>query len=302
MGKQLATYKQTEQYETLVEESRAIITEGVFRSRQELIDTYRQLGERICTDDLYKKWEQGSQGKFMRDLAQDIGKSVQTLYYATQFYSKLGEKEFSNALENYGKNISWRKIIELLPGPKTEEIKLPDDKYEVLYLDPPWAYDVDLSNKATRSPENNYPVMNLEELKAMKGEINKIASKDCVMFMWTTAPKLNWVFPILEAWGFDYKTNFIWDKVKPMMGHYSSVRHEILIIAGRGSSVPKCDGKTIQSIDSVQSIDKTSVHSQKPEDFRKIIETLYPNTKKIELFARGKAPKGWVFWGQEVID
>ena len=90
-----------------------------------------------------------------------------------------------------------------------------------------------------------------------------------------------------------------WDKVKPNMGHYSSVRHEILIIAGKGTCAPTVDGKIIQSIDSVQSIPKSARHSEKPHEFYNIIETLYPDTKKIELFARNKR-KGWDNWGNEV--
>lgn len=117
--------------------------------------------------------------------------------------------------------------------------------------------------------------------------------------MWTTAPKLNWVNDILEAWGFDYKTNLIWDKVSHNLGHYSSVRHEILIIAGKGNAAPTCDGVTIQSVDSVQAIDKSVVHSRKPVEFYEIIEKLYPEAKKIELFHRGKPREGWSAWGNE---
>ena len=150
-----------------------------------------------------------------------------------------------------------------------------------------------------KGAENNYPVMDLDDLTKFGEKVNKITYKDCILFMWITAPKLNWMNDVLESWGFEYKTNIIWDKIKPMMGHYSSVRHEILIIAGKGKSAPICDGKTIQSIDSVQSIDKTTVHSQKPEQFYEIIEKLYPNYKKIELFARNKK-KGWDVWGNEI--
>jgi len=176
---------------------------------------------------------------------------------------------------------------------------LPKNKYQLIYADPPWMYDVDLSSGATRSPENNYPVMDLEALVKFGDKVKEISNKDCVLFMWITAPKLNWMNPVLEAWGFEYKTNLIWDKIKPNMGHYSSVRHEILIIAGKGNCAPTCDGKTIQSVDSVQSIEKSVRHSEKPIEFRKIIEKLYPTHKKIELFARGDAPKGWAFWGNE---
>ena len=126
-----------------------------------------------------------------------------------------------------------------------------------------------------------------------------MAYKDCVLFMWIPAPKLNWMNDVLYAFGFTYKTSMVWDKVKHNMGHYFSVRHEYLVIAGKGSSTPLCDDKIVQSIDSVQVVEKTNKHSEKPEEFRKIIDTLYPNTKKIELFARKQIP-GWMCWGNEV--
>jgi len=213
--------------------------------------------------------------------------------------AQAGEKRFEILEEASKNNLSSRETRELV-----KEIKklptppLPKGKYQVIYADPPWEYDVDLSTGATRSPENNYPVMNLEELKEFSKKVKEISVDDCVLFMWITAPKLNWLNEVLEAWGFEYKTNFIWDKIKPNLGHYSSVRHEILIIAVKGNYAPLCDGKTIQSIDSVQQVEKSLRHSEKPEKFRKIIETLYPDTKKIELFARKKVD-GWDTWGLE---
>ncbi len=177
---------------------------------------------------------------------------------------------------------------------------LPKGKWQVLYIDPPWAYDVDLSEGATRSPTNNYPVMELEELKKFGEKVKEVSHKDCTLFMWITAPKLNWLNDVLEAFGFEYKTNLIWDKVKPNMGHYSSVRHEILIIAGKGKCAPTCDGKTIQSVDSVQSIENSARHSEKPLEFMDIIDRLYPDCKKLEMFARNKEQrKNWTYWGQE---
>ena len=181
-----------------------------------------------------------------------------------------------------------------LPTPE-----LPKGKYQVIYCDIPWKYDVDLSKGATRSPENNYPVMDLENIKRFGEKVKEISADNCVLFMWITAPKLNWMNDVLESFGFQYKTNLIWDKIKPNLGHYSSVRHEILIIAGKGNCAPACDGKTIQSVDSVQSIEKSSRHSEKPKEFYEIIEKLYPNTQKIELFHRGICPIGWTCWGNE---
>jgi len=176
----------------------------------------------------------------------------------------------------------------------------PEGKYNVIYIDIPWKYDVDLSKGATRSPENNYPVMDLGDIKEFGKKVKEISHTNCIMFMWITAPKLNWMNDVLEAFGFEYKTNLIWDKIKPNMGHYSSVRHEILIIAGKGTCSPTCDGKTIQSVDSVQSIEKSTRHSEKPEEFIDIIDKLYPDYKKIELFARNNKKRlNWTYWGNE---
>ena len=280
-----------EWYEALVEECKAIITEAVFTSRWALVEGYWELGKRIREDS-----DKMPITKLLQRVGVDIGKSHSTLWYAVQFYDKFPKLDTLPG----GKNVSWRKVIELLPAPKAlPSPELPKGKYQVIYADPPWKYDVDLSSGATRSPTNNYPVMDLEEIKNFGVKVKEISNKDCILFMWITAPKLNWMMPVLEAWGFEYKTNLIWDKIKPNMGHYSSVRHEILIIAGKGNCAPKCDGKTIQSIDSVQSIEKSARHSEKPKEFYKIIETLYPNSKKIELFARNKT-QGFDTWGNEV--
>ena len=292
-------YKNSDEYKSLVEDSQAILTEGIFRSRQELIDTYKILGERIFTDPLYKKWGQKTQGRFMRELAQDIGCCIPVLYFATQFYEKLiTDKEFSTAVENLGKNASWNKIRAMLPDPKKEKTPdLPEGKYQVIYADPPWDYPLAKSRKRV---DEHYPTMDLKELCDFGEKIKSISADNCTLFLWATSGRLDWAFPVLEAWGFKYKSSMVWDKVKYNMGYYSSIRHEFLLIAGKGKSTPTASGEIINSIDSVQSIEKSSKHSEKPDEFRKIIETLYPNTKKIELFARGKEKKGWTFWGNEI--
>ena len=134
---------QTDQYQSLVEDCKAIITEGIFRSRQELIDAYKELGERIINDLLYKKNAKETQGKFIKQLISDIGKGQRTIYYAIQYVEKLEDKELCMAVQSMGKNASWSKIKQLLPEPKKEKTpELPEDKYNVIYasevLDPGW--------------------------------------------------------------------------------------------------------------------------------------------------------------------
>ena len=283
-------------YKSLIEDCGAILTEGIFNYRWTLIKTYHLFGRRILEDkDNFTKGGYTIDG-MSQHVATSLEKSQRTVEYALQFVRKYPDLDKLPE----GKNLSWHKIIQnYLPKPK-EEIPLPKGKYQIIYMDLPWKYEVDLSKKASRSPENNYFVMDLEEIKRFGIKVRELAADNCVLFMWITAPKLNWMNDVLNACGFDYKTNLIWDKVKPNMGHYSSVRHEILIIAGKGNCAPVCDGKTIQSIDSVQSIEKSTRHSEKPTEFIRIIEKLYPTYKKIELFARNKEKrKNWSYWGDE---
>lgn len=168
---------------------------------------------------------------------------------------------------------------------------LPEDKFRVIYADPPWKY-ADKLVEGYGPAEHHYPTMSIEELCSLK--IDELAAKDSVLFLWVTSPILDECFEVIKAWGFEYKTSFIWDKVKHNYGHYNSVRHEFLLICTKGSCLP--ENKKL--FDSVISLERTAKHSEKPEKFRKMIDELYPSGKRIELFAR-KIIKGWERWGDE---
>lgn len=184
---------------------------------------------------------------------------------------------------------------------KKDELKekasaLPEGKYRVIYADPPWKYNdkCDSGGVQAAGAEKHYPAMSLDELEAMA--IPDMAADDSVLFLWATCPLLEDALKLAKAWGFKYKAQFVWDKVKHNMGHYNSVRHELLLICTKGSCTPD----NVKLFDSVQSIEKTE-HSRKPEDFRTIIDTLYTVGKKIELFRRGETPEKWEAWGNELI-
>lgn len=170
---------------------------------------------------------------------------------------------------------------------------LPTDKFRIIYADPPWSYGNSGSGLDQYGPaERHYPAMTIAELCAM--DIRTVTEDNAVLFLWVTSPLLDECWPVIKAWGFEYKTSFVWDKVKHNFGHYNSVRHELLLICTRGSCTP--DVPTL--IDSVQTIERTERHSEKPEEFRRIIEILYTQGKRLELFARG-THEGWSTWGNE---
>jgi N6-adenosine-specific RNA methylase IME4 len=123
--------------------------------------------------------------------------------------------------------------------------------------------------------------------------VKELADKDAVLFLWVTAPMLKRAFPIIEAWGFEYKSLFVWDKIRHNVGFYNSVRAELLLICTRGSCTPD----TGKLIDSVQSIERSNKHSEKPHEFYDI-EAMYDHGRKLELFARKNRP-GWDSDGNE---
>ncbi len=84
-------------------------------------------------------------------------------------------------------------------------------KYKIIYADPPWEYRVWSKKGQGRSAESHYPTMRLEDIKALP--VEKLADKNCVLFMWITFPMLNEAMSVLKAWGFTYKTvGFVWVK------------------------------------------------------------------------------------------
>ena len=172
-----------------------------------------------------------------------------------------------------------------------ESPDLPDDKYRVIYVDPPWKYSDGLM-ESYGSVKYHYPQMSIEELCELP--IGDLVWKNAVLFLWVTAPLLEECFEVIRSWGFKYKTNIVWDKDSHNFGHYTSVRHEHLLICTKGSCTPDIDEK----IGSVVKVKRSKKHSQKPEEFRDLIDKLYPNGKRIELFAREKV-NGWDSWGRD---
>jgi len=185
----------------------------------------------------------------------------------------------------------YREARKLQWDEDVKDVQPPTGKYQVLYADPPWQYNC-INKHGYGAAADHYNTMSIEQLCALP--ITDIADDNAVLFIWTTSPQLEVCFDVIKAWGFEYKTSFVWDKVKHVMGHYNSVRHELLLICIRGSYPKQSD----TLIDSVQTIERSDKHSEKPERFREIINEMYPDSKKIELFARTSA-EGWESWGND---
>jgi N6-adenosine-specific RNA methylase IME4/ParB-like chromosome segregation protein Spo0J len=185
--------------------------------------------------------------------------------------------------------------IERLAATCNQNTPFPSDRrYAVLYADPPWHFEVyNEESGIERAAGNHYPTMELAEICALP--VADIATDDAILFMWTTAPHLGESFEVLEAWGFEYKSNAVWVKDKLGLGYYVRNRHELLLIATRGDfPCPQPANRPSSVIEAPR-----REHSRKPDEAYELIERMYPELPKIELFARHARP-GWAAWGNEV--
>lgn len=163
-------------------------------------------------------------------------------------------------------------------------------KYNVILADPPWKYKSDLHDGS--SSLDHYPSMELQDLK----KIQIPRDNDCVLFMWSTGPNINMAIDIGESWGFEFKqVAFVWDKQRTLAGNYTITQCEfVLVFRPKKGKLPKrCKTNARQYFQ-----ERPREHSRKPEYVQDMIDLMYPNTNKLELFARRSRP-GWDTWGNE---
>jgi N6-adenosine-specific RNA methylase IME4/ParB-like chromosome segregation protein Spo0J len=163
-------------------------------------------------------------------------------------------------------------------------------RFPVIYADPPWRYEH--VKTESRAIENQYPTMELDAICALP--VAEIATEDAVLFLWATSPKLAEAMRVIEAWGFSYRTCMAWVKDQIGMGYYARQRHELFLIAARGAlPVPLPANRPDSVIEA-----PLAEHSAKPAIFAKLIERMYPEHKRIELFCRSPRA-GWSAWGNQ---
>jgi N6-adenosine-specific RNA methylase IME4 len=167
-------------------------------------------------------------------------------------------------------------------------------RFSVILADPPWSYD---DQKPFAAASNSFSTLGLEEIvKIWKDDLDmeNYLTPDAVLFLWATAPNRPAAHKFIEATGFQYKTEFIWLKPRTVFGAYSHCAHENLLIATRGSLTPVKKPRS-----TFEGKPWARLHSAKPDVAYEIIEQMYPDLLKLELFAR-RYRAGWKSWGNEL--
>ena len=161
-------------------------------------------------------------------------------------------------------------------------------KFGAIYADPPWLYD----NQTTRAATgNHYGGMTIDELCALP--VGELAADDAHLHLWTTNAFLFECPKLFEAWGFEFRSSFVWVKPQMGIGNYWRNSHEILLTAIRGDAKRFNDHSLMSWLEC-----ERGRHSAKPEQVRHYIERASPGPF-LELFGRSLAPK-WVVWGNQI--
>ena len=168
-------------------------------------------------------------------------------------------------------------------------------KYRTLYIDPPWPERG--GGKIKRGADRHYKLMTVPEIKALP--VAELADRaGCHLYLWTTNNYLPAALECVEEWGFEYVTMITWLKDRMGLGQYFRGMTEHCIFAASPERLPYrlVDGKRQQGVTGFSA--PKLEHSRKPEEMREMIERVSYGPR-LELFARGKAPRGWDVWGEE---
>ncbi|NLG38217.1 MAG: S-adenosylmethionine-binding protein [Clostridiales bacterium] len=173
-------------------------------------------------------------------------------------------------------------------------------RFRTILADPPWQFQ---NRTGKMAPEhkrlNRYTTMKLDEIQALP--VSSIADETCHLYLWVPNALLPEGLSVMKAWGFEYKTNIVWEKVRKDgqpdgrgVGFYFRNVTELLLFGIRGTNA-----RTLAPARSQVNLIRTQKreHSRKPDEIFDIIQNCSEGPY-LELFARGTR-SGWVLWGNQ---
>jgi N6-adenosine-specific RNA methylase IME4 len=176
-------------------------------------------------------------------------------------------------------------------------------KFATILADPPWQFQ---NRTGKMAPEHKrllrYPTMKLEEIKELP--VSMIAADPAHLYLWCPNALLQEGLEVMKAWGFDYKTNLIWHKVRKDghsdgrgVGFYFRNVTEMVLFGVRGKGNRRTLAPARSQVNYLAS--RKREHSRKPDEIFEIVEKCSPGPY-LELFAR--FPRfGWMNWGNEDV-
>lgn len=175
-----------------------------------------------------------------------------------------------------------------------------EKKFRTILADPPWQFNNRTGKVAPEHKRlNRYPTLCLEDIK--KIPVQTVTAERCHLYLWVPNALLPDGLDVMKAWGFEYKTNLIWEKIRKDgcpdgrgVGFYFRNVTEMLLFGIRGAGYRTLAPARSQ-VNIVRSMKRE--HSKKPDEIYSIIESCSEGDY-LELFARG-VRKNWVMWGNQ---
>jgi N6-adenosine-specific RNA methylase IME4 len=176
-------------------------------------------------------------------------------------------------------------------------------KFRTILADPPWQFQ---NRTGKMAPEHRrlsrYATMNLDAVRALP--VSAVAEETAHLYLWVPNALLPLGLEVMAAWGFSYKSNVIWHKIRKDGGsdgrgvgfYFRNVTEVILFgVRGRNARTLAAGRRQVNMLQT-----RKREHSRKPDEQYELIESCSPGPY-LELFARGTRPK-WTMWGNQASD
>jgi N6-adenosine-specific RNA methylase IME4 len=176
-------------------------------------------------------------------------------------------------------------------------------RFATVLADPPWQF----TNRSGKiAPEYQrlcrYPTMVLDEIAALP--VSQLSSETAHLYLWCPNALLPDGLAVMKAWGFNYKSNIVWHKIRKDggsdgrgVGFYFRNVTELILFGVRGKNARTlAPGRSQVNLLGTRKRE----HSRKPDEQYEIIESCSPGPF-LELFGRGTR-KGWTTWGNQADD
>jgi N6-adenosine-specific RNA methylase IME4 len=175
-------------------------------------------------------------------------------------------------------------------------------RFPTILADPPWRFT---NRTGKMAPEHRrlsrYGTLTVEEIAALP--VVRFAAATAHMYLWVPNALLPYGLSVMQAWGFEYKTNIVWHKKRKDGGsdgrgvgfYFRNVTELVLFgVRGKNARTLAPGRRQVNYLGT-----RKREHSRKPDELYDIIEACSPGPY-LELFARGERP-GWTVWGDQAV-
>jgi N6-adenosine-specific RNA methylase IME4 len=183
---------------------------------------------------------------------------------------------------------------------KIEKLNI-SNTYDIIYTDPPWKQTKGNKRKCRPNQDKklDYETLSMDEIKDIHKQVVSLCNTKHNIFMWTIDKYLHESEQMMKELGYELHARMIWDKENGIAPAFTvRFAHEYLLwFYKKGNILMPCEEQRGKYTTILREM--STKHSKKPECAYQMLENMFPQAKKLELFARNER-KDWDYWGNEV--